>query len=78
MALSIVPTCDICFTQKKETNAWFVVFFRLPGKGLGRFRFIVYDWTMGLAKTKGAKHICGEGCLSTLQSRNLQHRTRRS
>ena len=73
--LTIVPKCDVCKTSKQFTNSWFVVFFRKTVKDLGCSRFAVYDYTLRIAKQKGAHHICGEQCLTALTSRNLANRT---
>jgi hypothetical protein len=73
--LMTVPACDVCQKHKTVTNNWFVVFRKSPVKGLGRSRFAVFDWSASRAAKKHAKHICGEGCLSTFISQDLANRT---
>lgn len=75
MSLQTIPTCDICTKQKGQTNSWFVVFRGVAMKGLGRSKFTVFEWTVRVAAKKKAIHICGEGCLSTFISRELNNRT---
>jgi len=73
--LVTVPECDVCGKTKSLTNNWFVVIHKAAIKGLGCSRFVVFDWSLRRARQKNAKHICGEGCLSTLISRELANRT---
>lgn len=75
MSLLIVPTCDICSKPKGATNRWFVAFRRMPVKGLGTCRTVIFDWSAKLAQSKRAIHICGEGCVSTFLSRDMENRT---
>ena len=58
-----------------KTNSWFVAFRGVAMKGLGRSKFAVFEWTVRVAAKKNAIHICGEGCLSTFISRELNNRT---
>jgi hypothetical protein len=73
--LKTVPVCDVCSKTKGITNRWFVVFRKTPVKGMGHSRFAVFDWSNSRAAKKNAKHICGEGCLSTFISQDLANRT---
>jgi hypothetical protein len=75
MSLLIVPACDICSKPKGATNRWFVAFRRMPVKGIGTCRTVIFDWTMKLAQRPKAIHICGEGCISTFLSRDMENRT---
>ncbi len=75
MSLSIIPTCDICTKTKGESNRWFVAFRRVPVNGAGICRIAIFDWTTNLAKRNKAIHICGEGCISTFLSRDMENRT---
>ena len=74
--LLTTPVCDVCTKQKGFTNSWFIVFFKTTITKIGKARFAVYDYTPKRALIKGAKHICGELCLSRLISDDLTSRTK--
>jgi hypothetical protein len=52
-------TCDICGTEKKQTNHWFVV----HDQG-GELR--VSGWNSRNRLRPGSKHLCGQTCLHKL------------
>ena len=76
MALSTVPTCDVCGKAKGATNAWFVVFLDKYIPRFGQCHYAVFDWENKLASKKGAKHICGESCLTVMQARKVSRETK--
>jgi len=52
-------SCDICGTEKKQTNHWFVVY----DQG-GELR--VGSWASRNRLRPGSKHLCGQTCLHKL------------
>jgi hypothetical protein len=72
-----VPKCDVCGKLKGVGNRWMIGFVSQRVQGLGKCRVALFDWSDTLSRKRGAKHLCGEGCFSTLASRALEHRTRR-
>jgi len=52
-------SCDICGTEKKETNHWFVVY-----EHQGELR--VSGWTPQTKIRPGSKHMCGQTCMNKL------------
>jgi hypothetical protein len=52
-------SCDICATEKKQTNHWFVV-----SEQAGELR--VSGWNSRNRLRPGMKHLCGQTCLHKL------------
>ena len=52
-------SCDICATEKKQTNHWFVAY-----EQSGELR--VSGWQSRSRLRPGAKHLCGQTCLHKL------------
>jgi hypothetical protein len=52
-------TCDICGTEKKQTNHWFVAYDQA-----GELR--VSGWSSRNKLRPGSKHLCGQTCLHKL------------
>ena len=52
-------TCDICASEKKQTNHWFVAY-----EQGGELR--VSGWCSRNRQRPGAKHLCGQTCLHKL------------
>lgn len=52
-------TCDICASEKKQTNHWFVAY-----EQGGELR--VSGWSSRNRQRAGAKHLCGQTCLHKL------------
>jgi len=52
-------SCDICGTEKKQTNHWFVAY----DQG-GELR--ISGWNTRNRQRPGAKHLCGQTCLHKL------------
>ena len=52
-------SCDICATEKKQTNHWFVAY-----EHGGELR--VGGWTSRNRLRPGSKHLCGQTCLHKL------------
>lgn len=52
-------TCDICASEKKQTNHWFVAY-----EQGGELR--VSGWNSRNRQRAGAKHLCGQTCLHKL------------
>jgi hypothetical protein len=52
-------SCDICGTEKKQTNHWFVAYDQA-----GELR--VSGWSTRNRLRQGAKHLCGQTCLHKL------------
>ncbi len=59
-----VITCDICGTQKRETNHWFVAY-----EESGELR--ISGWNSLHLLSPEAKHLCGETCAHKLISHFL-------
>jgi hypothetical protein len=52
-------SCDICGTEKRQTNHWFVAY-----EQAGELR--IGGWTSRHRLRAGAKHLCGQTCLHKL------------
>ncbi|MGA3012152.1 MAG: hypothetical protein ABSD72_17990 [Terracidiphilus sp.] len=52
-------SCDICGTEKKQTNHWFVAY-----EQAGELR--VSGWNTRIRLRPGSKHLCGQTCLHKL------------
>ncbi|MDR3724216.1 MAG: hypothetical protein P4K83_06975 [Terracidiphilus sp.] len=52
-------SCDICGTEKKQTNHWFVAY-----EQTGELR--VSGWNSRNRTRPGSKHLCGQTCLHKL------------
>jgi hypothetical protein len=52
-------SCDICATEKKQTNHWFVAY-----ESGGELR--VSGWSSRNRLRPGSKHLCGQTCLHKL------------
>jgi hypothetical protein len=52
-------SCDICGTEKRQTNHWFVAY-----EQGGELR--VSGWTSRRRSRAGSKHLCGQTCLHKL------------
>jgi len=52
-------SCDICATEKRQTNHWFVAY-----EQAGELR--VSGWTSRHKLRPGSKHLCGQTCLHKL------------
>jgi hypothetical protein len=52
-------SCDICGTDKQQTNHWFVAYDQH-----GELR--ISDWNSQIRLRPGAKHLCGQICLHKL------------
>ncbi|HWT65713.1 MAG TPA: hypothetical protein VN151_06330 [Terracidiphilus sp.] len=52
-------SCDICGTDKQQTNHWFVAY-----DHHGELR--IADWTSQSRLRAGVKHLCGQTCLHKL------------
>jgi hypothetical protein len=52
-------SCDICGTEKKQTNHWFVAYYQ--GEELR-----VSGWNSLSSLRPGSKHLCGQTCLHRL------------
>ena len=59
-----VVTCDICGTQKQQTNHWF-----LASEESGELR--ISGWNSSHLLSPEAKHLCGETCAHKLISQFL-------
>jgi hypothetical protein len=55
-------SCDICGTEKRQTNHWFVAY-----EQSGELR--VGGWNSPCLSCSGTKHLCGETCLHKLISK---------
>jgi hypothetical protein len=55
-------SCDICGTEKRRTNHWFVAY-----EQSGELR--VGGWNSAYLSCSGTKHLCGETCLHKLISK---------
>jgi hypothetical protein len=60
-----VITCDICGSEKGETNHWFVGY-----EESGELR--ISDWNPLHLLSPEAKHLCGETCAHKLISQFLR------
>src|ERR1700734_4025418 len=67
-------SCDICATEKRQTNHWFVAY-----EQGGELR--VSGWNSRYKLRQGAKHLCGQTCLHKLvdefMAKSIASRTRR-
>jgi hypothetical protein len=52
-------TCDICASEKRQTNHWFVAY-----EQAGELR--VSGWNSRNRRRPGVKHLCGQTCLHKL------------
>jgi hypothetical protein len=52
-------TCDICGTEKKQTNHWFVAYEHGGELKIGK-------WSSSNRLRPGSKHLCGQTCLHML------------
>ena len=52
-------SCDICGTEKRQTNHWFVAY-----EQAGELR--VSGWSSRYRLKPGAKHLCGQTCMHKL------------
>ncbi len=52
-------SCDICATEKRQTNHWFVAY-----EQNGELR--VSSWNSRRRQRPGSKHLCGQTCLHKL------------
>jgi len=59
-----VITCDICGSQKQQTNHWFVLY-----EESGELR--ISGWNSLHLLSPEAKHLCGEACVHKLISHFL-------
>ncbi|MGH9600572.1 MAG: hypothetical protein ACRD27_11965 [Terracidiphilus sp.] len=59
-------TCDICATEKKQTNHWFVAY-----EQAGELR--VSGWSTRNRLRTGTKHLCGQTCLHKLVDEFMAH-----
>lgn len=57
MASSVVYSCDNCGTQKRTANHWFLLVVEPR-------RMEIRPWS-AVDSTPGARHVCGESCLSS-------------
>jgi hypothetical protein len=68
-------SCDICATEKKQTNHWFVAY-----EQGGELR--VAGWNTRNRLRPGSKHLCGQTCLHKLvdefMAKALSHRVQAS
>ena len=68
-------SCDICGTEKRQTNHWFVAY-----EQAGELR--VSGWTSRHRLRAGSKHLCGQTCLHKLMdefmAKSIAARTRPS
>jgi hypothetical protein len=55
-------TCDICDTERKPSNGWVIAFSKTNDKG-GQ-ELSLSSWHPELADEPGAKHLCGQECIS--------------
>ena len=58
--------CDICGTQKKETNHWFMSWTTENPKGV-----TVILWTPELVRTDSTSHLCGIECATKWVAKQL-------
>ncbi len=67
-------SCDICATEKRQTNHWFVAY-----EQAGELR--VSGWNSRYRLRQGAKHLCGQTCLHKLvdefMAKSIASRSRR-
>ena len=64
-------TCDVCGSQRKETNHWFKVFQRNGlDAGIG-----IFIWTYN--NTEPHSHACSDKCVGTLVQRWLDAQKQR-
>jgi hypothetical protein len=67
-------SCDICATEKRQTNHWFVAY-----EQGGELR--VSGWNSRYRLRQGAKHLCGQTCLHKLvdefMAKSIASRSRR-
>jgi hypothetical protein len=67
-------SCDICATEKRQTNHWFVAY-----EQSGELR--VSGWNSRYKLRQGAKHLCGQTCLHKLldefMAKSIASRTKR-
>lgn len=59
-----VITCNICGSQKRQTNHWFVAY-----QETGELR--ISGWNSLRLLSPGTKHLCGEACAHKLISQFL-------
>jgi hypothetical protein len=52
-------SCDICATEKRQTNHWFVAYQEAR-------ELRISDWNTPHRERADAKHLCGETCLHKL------------
>jgi hypothetical protein len=68
-------TCDICGSEKRQTNHWFVAY-ELNGE------LRMSGWTSRHRLRPGSKHLCGQTCLHKLvddfMARSIAVRTQRA
>jgi hypothetical protein len=70
--------CDICGTQRTETNRWFLAIthnYKLDPRTISEsadYGFIsIRNFDASLAKDSGYTHLCGEACVQRFIAANL-------
>ena len=65
--IRMVPSCDVCKTDKKEVNHWFILYTGAPDNRTlvdGTEYFVsICKWDDTEASRPGRIHICGHACL---------------
>jgi len=64
-------TCDVCGTDKKETNHWFAVFVMARVSPPPRIYVVSLQDLAGCREEEAAKHVCGEQCVTKMISQSL-------
>ncbi len=59
LVIRLAISCDICGTEKKQTNHWFVAY-----EHAGELR--IGGWNSRYCKRPGSRHLCGQTCLHKL------------
>lgn len=57
--IRLAVSCDICGTEKRQTNHWFVAY-----EQAGELR--ISGWNSRRCKRAGSRHLCGQTCLHKL------------
>jgi len=60
--------CDICRKQKAEVNHWWIGFMRCDSVTSS----VIQPWNDEIAEAIGAKHLCGQECVTKFVSEWMQ------
>jgi hypothetical protein len=68
MATRLITVCDLCGTEKKEVNHWFLVRLMHYTDGID---MKISRYSDSKALRPGAKAICGQSCLHKIVSQTF-------